>query len=275
MNWEVAFARAFGFSESSPHWMMATLFLFVLFLMVLVPAITFISYLERKIGADIQARIGPNQAGPAGILQPLADVLKLLQKVNTHKTSSIGQDFWLVVLSMVLYSTVAFLPLGSSILLLDTDMSIFLPFWVALVLAFGAMLIGFMQKTVSGGLSGVRVVAQAISGTFPALIVVLTVGYHAGGFRWSTVVMAQGASPWEWNLVASPFLFIEFFVFVLSGLVLLNIPPLDAGWSFQDLRGGIVSQFSGRRLSLFRFSRIYLLFLWSVVSVVFLEQETS
>jgi NADH-quinone oxidoreductase subunit H len=169
---------------------------------------------------------------------------------------------------MALYSTVAVLPLGSLVLLVDTDMSAFLPFWATLVLSLGTMLLGLSQRSVPGWFGGIRVSAQALAGAFPALVALLCAGVRAGGFRWSVLAGSQSASPLNWAAFSNPFQFVAFVVFVVAGLVLLGIPPMDAALSQPDIHGGVSSHLHGRRLSLFRLSRFYGFFLWSVIAVV-------
>jgi NADH-quinone oxidoreductase subunit H len=225
------------------------------------------SYFERKLAADLQARVGPSRSGPAGILQPIADLLKLLQKESRTEWNW-KENLWLSVHTMALYSTLAVLPLGSMALLVNTEMSVFLPFWSALVLALGTMLLGLSQNSVPGWFGGIRVAAQTLAGSFPALISLLCTGVRSGSFRWSALAESQGFSPWDWTLMANPFQTIAFLVFVISGLVLLAIPPLDGGLSMSDIHGGVSSHLYGRRLSLFQFGRFYGFFFWSVITVV-------
>jgi NADH-quinone oxidoreductase subunit H len=222
---------------------------------------------DRKLSADLQARVGPNRAGPAGMLQPLADLIKLLQK-ESHKQWTWRENFWLSVHTMALYSTLAVIPLGSAALLVDTEMSAFLPFWSGLVLALGTMLLGLSQGSVPGWFGGIRVAAQTLAGSFPALIALLCAGVHSGSFKWSLLAGVQGFSPWNWTVFSSPFQFIAFLIFVMSGLVLLAIPPLDGALSTSDIHGGVSSHLFGRRLSLFQFGRFYGFFFWSVITVV-------
>ena len=270
ITWATVWAHIFGLPVGTPEWLIASICLALTFIFVILPSGAVMAYLDRKIGADFQARVGPNRAGPSGVLQPIADLLKLLQKEATQDWSW-REALWLGVHTMALYSTVAVLPLGSLMLLVDTDMSAFLPFWATLVLALGTMLLGFSQGSVPGWFGGVRVAAQALAGAFPALVALLCAGVRAGGFRWSVLAGSQSASPAAWAVVSSPFQFVAFIVFVVSGLVLLGIPPMDAALSQPDIHGGVASHLHGRRLSLFRLSRFYGFFLWSVIaSVLFL-----
>jgi NADH-quinone oxidoreductase subunit H len=267
ITWASVWGHALGLPAGTPEWIIAAIGIIGIYGFVILPSGAIMSYLDRKIGADFQARVGPNRAGPAGIFQPIADLLKLLQKEATQDWSW-REALWLAVHTMALYSTVAVLPLGSLVLLVDTDMSAFLPFWATLVLAFGTMLLGLSQGSVPGWFGGVRVAAQAMAGAFPALVALLCAGVRAGGFRWSVLAGSQSASPLSWAAFANPFQFVAFVVFVVSGLVLLSIPPMDAALSQVDIHGGVASHLHGRRLSLFRLSRFYGFFLWSVLAVV-------
>jgi NADH-quinone oxidoreductase subunit H len=268
VSWASVWGHSLGLPAETPQWLIATAGLIAIYALIILPSGWAMSYLDRKIGADFQARVGPNRAGPAGILQPIADLMKLLQKEATIDWSW-REALWLAVHTMALYSTVAVLPLGSLVLLVDTDMSAFLPFWATLVLALGTMLLGLSERSVPGWIGGVRVAAQAVAGAFPALVALLCAGVRAGGFRWSVLAGSQSAAPQHWAIFANPpFQFVAFVVFVVSGLVLLGIPPMDAALSQPDIHGGVSSHLHGRRLSLFKLSRFYGFFLWSVIAVV-------
>lgn len=267
LSWPLILREALGFPESTPAWILSALNLFLVYALVIFPVGLVMAFLDRKLAADFQARIGPNRAGPYGAFQPFADLLKLLQKEGRSEWTW-REAIWLAVHTMALYSTVAVMPLGSLGLVVNTDMSAFLPFWAALVLALGTMLLGFSQGSVPGWFGGARVAAQALAGAFPALVCVLSAGVRAGEFRWSVLAESQGANPLSWTAVSSPFQFIAFVVFVMSGMVLLGLPPMEAGLSTPDIHGGVLSRLSGRRLSLFRLGRFYGFFLWSVIAVV-------
>ncbi len=265
--WTQPWESTLGLPPGTPAWLVAILAITLIYVLVIVPSSALMTFFDRKLGADLQARVGPNRSGPKGILQPLLDLLKLLQKEGQQPVS-LGERLWLGVHTMALYSTVAVLPLGSMLLLVDTEMSAFLPFWAALVLALGTMILGLNQGSVPGWFGGVRVASQALAGAFPALVCLICAGIHAGGFRWSQLVAAQGASPLAWGSFSNPFQFIAFGVFVISGLVLMGVPPLDGGLSVQDIHGGVSSHLHGTKLSLFRMGRFYGFFLWSVIAVV-------
>ena len=267
MSWYDLWVDILGLSTEAPEWSVALVVLAFVFIGVVFPAAAAVSFLERKLAADLQARIGPNRAGRFGILQPLADLFKLLQKEPTH-AQSWREEFWLAILTVALYSTAAVLPLGSLALLVDTDMSAFLPFWAVMILSLGMMFLGYNQDSVTGWFSGIRVAAQTLSGAFPGLVALLCAGIASGGYRWSDLARAQGAGPFSWGLFSSPFMFLAFLVFTISGMVILAVHPLDSGFSISDIRGGVAAGFYGRRMGFFRLGRFYGFFLWTIMAVV-------
>ncbi len=237
------------------------------FAFIVIPISACLSLFERKFAAGLQARVGPNRSGPAGLFQPLADLLKLLRK-ESRAVWTWRETAWLTLHTMALYSTFAVLPLGSAALLVDTDMSALLPFWSALVLALGTLLLGLDQGTIQGWLGGIRVAAQAIAGAFPAFVGLLCVGIRVGSFRWTEIAASQGAFPQNWGIFADPFQWIAFGAFLVGGLILMSVAPLDAALSISDIHGGVLSKLSGRKLSLFRLGRFYGFFLWTTITVV-------
>jgi NADH-quinone oxidoreductase subunit H len=239
-----------------------TVFFFVLF-----PSAALMGYLGRKLGADLQARVGPNRAGPAGFFQPAADLLKALQKEDAARTTPIFQQLCLAALVGLLFSTVTVLPLNSQYLVLNADLSIFLPLWAGLGVAMMSLFIGFYHGSVPSWISVLRVAFQAVTGAFPALIAMLCVGVQAGGFRWTQILDAQGANPVSWILVKNPAEPFACLIFIVSGLILFSEPPMDSGISRSETSGGLSSVWGGRNLVLFKFSRFYAFFLWSAMTV--------
>jgi len=240
--------------------------LMTVFCFVLVPCSALLSYFSRKAGADLQARVGPNRAGPAGLFQPVADLLKALQKEDAASSTPLFQQLALALVAAVLLSTVTIIPFSGSLLLLDADMSVFLTLWAALSAAMVLLFIGFHRGTVPAWISALRVSFQSVTATFPALIAILCVGITAGGFRWENILAVQGASPLSWIVFSNPFAPFAFVVFVVSGLILFSTPPMDAGLSRMEIQGGLSSLWGGRNLSLFNFIRFYGFFLWACMA---------
>ncbi len=272
-TWEQHWRALLGISAETAQGVVAAGAILVILFGVIIPAVGVVSYLFRKLGADLQARVGPNQAGAAGFLQGLADLLKLLQKqkMKSEVTSAESQregSFWYFGHTLVLYSSLAVLPLGSVFLFVNTDMSAFLPFIAALAAVLATLFSGVARGGVASFLGVFRVSAQAVAGAVPALFALLCAGLGAGGFRWEAMAKAQGFYPWSWRVFVNPFELLAFLVFFASGMVLLSIPPFSSAHPSSDLRGGVLSGVFGRRFAWLSFSRTYALFLWSLISVV-------
>ena len=265
MTWIEAWKDTFGISSEVPLGVVAFGAVFCLYFFVVLASSIIFNFLDHKITADLQARVGPNRAGPKGIFHFLADFLKLMEKGITRKKGA-PNWLWFSLHSMALYSTIAALPIGADLVLLNTDMSALVPVWTFIVLALGLMLLGLEQRTVSGGFGGLRLAAQVLAGSFPSTVAILCVGFKSGGLKWTQIVDAQGAYPHHWTAFSDPFSFIAFCVFLCGGLILLSVPPFDAALGPSELAGGISSQEAGRRLSLFWFGRFYGFFFWSMMT---------
>ena len=237
--------------------MMDSLFTVIaVYFLVIFPGAWVFLYFERKLVADLQARVGPNRTAAKGFFQPLADLLKSLQK-NDQQASGFLKSLASVIYVMALFSTVAVLPLGSFSLLIDSDMSAFLPFWIALSLALSVSILGFEQKNIAGWLGSSRISAQAFAGAVPALMTLLCVGVRAGSFQWSKLADSQGFSPVHWAVFSNPFQFLACLIFLMSGLVLLGSQAADSG---------MTTQLTGFRGSVFRLGRYYAFFLWAIIT---------
>ena len=114
-SWQEAWFDILGVTTMN-HWWLVIIVLCFLFLFVVIPSALFIAFIERKVGADLQARIGPNRTGPYGFMQSVADVVKLLQKKSAREANFL-EEFWLVVMTMIWFSSLVLVPgLGSGIL---------------------------------------------------------------------------------------------------------------------------------------------------------------
>nr|YP_009680451.1 NADH-plastoquinone oxidoreductase subunit 7 [Syzygium forrestii]YP_010008180.1 NADH dehydrogenase subunit 1 [Syzygium cumini]QDG01113.1 NADH-plastoquinone oxidoreductase subunit 7 [Syzygium forrestii]QNR87952.1 NADH dehydrogenase subunit 1 [Syzygium cumini] len=203
-----------------------------------------IVWLEREISAGIQQRIGPEYAGPWGILQALADGTKLIFKENLFPSRgdtrlfSIGPS--IAVISILLSYSV--IPFSYHLVLSDLNIGVFL--WIAIssIAPIGLLMSGYGSNNKYSFLGGLRAAAQSISYEIP-----LTLLSNSS----STVDIVEAQSKygfWGWNLWRQP---IGFFVFLISSLAESERLPFDLPEAEEELVAGYQTEYSGIKFGLF------------------------
>ena len=138
-------------------------------------------WLERKISAGIQQRIGPEYAGPLGIIQALADGIKLLLKEDIIPSRG---DFWLfnigpIIVVIPVFLSYLVIPFGHNIILADLGIGVF--FWIAIssIVPLGLLMAGYGSNNKYSFLGGLRAAAQSISYEIPLALCVLSISLRA------------------------------------------------------------------------------------------------
>lgn len=248
----------FGFPVHAPAPLVFIVSMMVFFTFVIVPLSLLMNFAERKMTADLQARVGPNRVGSSGILQGLSDILKMLSK-SAHVSETGRERFWLSMQSAALYSTFAALPLGSGLVFVNSELNSLVPL-VALSLYFVCQsLIGIDGKNIEELLLGFRSGFQFVSGLVPSFICILTVGVYSGSLNWGEIARVQDGSPFQWIAFSNPFGLITSLVFILSGMLIFQSPPfhqLDRGMRHRSASG----------LAVYRINQFYASLIWSIFS---------
>nr|YP_009530088.1 NADH-plastoquinone oxidoreductase subunit 1 [Pteroceltis tatarinowii]AXX77367.1 NADH-plastoquinone oxidoreductase subunit 1 [Pteroceltis tatarinowii]QWK48093.1 NADH-plastoquinone oxidoreductase subunit 1 [Pteroceltis tatarinowii] len=210
-----------------------------------------IVWLEREISAGIQQRIGPEYAGPWGVLQALADGAKLLFKENLFPSRgdtrlfSIGPS--IAVISILLsYSVV---PFGSHLVLADLNIGVFL--WIAIssIAPIGLLMSGYGSNNKYSFLGGLRAAAQSISYEIPLTLCVLSISLLSNSSSTVDIVEAQSKYGfWGWNLWRQP---IGFIIFLISSLAECERLPFDLPEAEEELVAGYQTEYSGIKFGLF------------------------
>ncbi|MBI2169739.1 MAG: NADH-quinone oxidoreductase subunit NuoH [Actinobacteria bacterium] len=236
------------------------LFVFVLLLVTVLILI----WLERKIVADMQNRIGPNRAGPFGILQSVADGVKLFFKEQSIPESADRPVFRLAPYLSVVPAFLAFsvIPLGGEIEIAGHTTYLQLaeiPIGVLFVLAmsgigvYGVTLAGWASGSKYPLLGGVRATAQMIS--YEAALGLAIVGAVLHGHTLSTRGMVLQQGPWEgWGTVADWFFIavpVSFVIYVIAMVAETNRAPFDLVEAEQELVGGFHTEYTGVRFAIF------------------------
>nr|YP_010882722.1 NADH-plastoquinone oxidoreductase subunit 1 [Androsace filiformis]WIF27306.1 NADH-plastoquinone oxidoreductase subunit 1 [Androsace filiformis] len=210
-----------------------------------------IVWLEREISAGIQQRIGPEYAGPLGILQALADGTKLLFKENllpsrgNSSLFSIGPS--LAVISILLSYSV--IPFGYHLVLADLSIGVFL--WIAIssIAPIGLLMSGYGSNNKYSFLGGLRAAAQSISYEIPLTLCVLSISLLSNSSSTVDIVEAQSKYGfWGWNLWRQP---IGFLIFLISSLAECERLPFDLPEAEEELVAGYQTEYSGIKFGLF------------------------
>jgi NAD(P)H-quinone oxidoreductase subunit 1 len=209
------------------------------------------TWLERKISAAAQQRIGPEYAGPLGMLIPVADVLKLLVKEVTTPGLT---DPWLFVLAPALIFIPAFLaylivPFGQHIIITDIGIGIFL--WIALssITPVGLLMAGYASNNKYSLLGGLRAAAQSISYEVPLALSVLAVVMMSNSLSTIDIVEQQSSMGiLSWNIWRQP---VGFIIFWIAALAETERLPFDLPEAEEELVAGYQTEYGGSRFMLF------------------------
>ena len=229
------------------------------------------TYAERKIAAFLQDRIGPNRAGPFGILQPMADGLKLFMKEEIIPMFSSKFLFILgPMLAMITAMlTSAVIPWGSpieiggrtvSLQISDINIGVLYVFGVVSVGVYGIMIGGWASNNKFSLLAAIRGASQMISYELAMGLSLIAVLMISGSLRMSVIVNEQIAN--GWNIIYQPLGFLIFFVCALAEC---NRTPFDLPEAENELNFGYHQEYSSMKLGFYLFAEYINMFISSVV----------
>ena len=224
-------------------------------------------WFERKVVAGMQNRIGPNKAGPFGLLQTLADGTKLLLKEDLIPNKADRLVFRLAPYLALVPAFLAFaiIPLGGDfrdgkdgmvtwfghetrVQLADPSMGILFALAISSLAVYGIMLAGWSSGSKYPLLGSVRASAQMVSYEASLGLSVAAVVLVGGTLSTSGIVAGQQTLG-DWNLLATGV--IPFFIFMISATAELNRPPFDLVEAEQELVGGFSTEYASLRFALF------------------------
>jgi NADH-quinone oxidoreductase subunit H len=228
----------------------------LLFLGIL-PLITYLVLAERKILGFIQARVGPNRVGPWGLLQPIADVMKLLVKEDTLPAQAVKWAFILAPCLVVAPAFIIFsvIPIGprageqGPLAWYVTDVNTGVLFIVALATigVYGLIIGGWSSNNKFSLMGGLRSAAQMISYEVPQGLSLVGPLMLAGTMSLVGVVEAQKNSHW-WYVFPQ---LVAFFIYLVAGVAESNRNPFDLPEAESELVAGFHTEYSGMRFALF------------------------
>lgn len=219
-------------------------------------AAAYMTLCERVVMARVQMRLGPNRVGPLGLLQPIADGLKLLTKERFQPMGAEKFTYWLAPAISVFIALAVFMliPFGDAIELFGrtvslkiTDVNVGLIFIMALtsLAVYGVVLAGWSSNNRYSLLGGLRGTAQMISYEIPMGLSLLTVVLSASTLNLTEIVHAQKES---WFLWSHP---VSFLIYLITGFAETNRAPFDLPEAEQELTAGYHTEYGGMKFALF------------------------
>lgn len=211
-------------------------------------------WLERKISAAAQQRIGPEYIGPLGLLAPVADGLKLVFKEDVVPALADPLLFTLgpIIVVLPVFLSYLIVPFGQNLVITDVGMGVFL--WIALssVQPIGLLMAGYASNNKYSLLGGLRAAAQSISYEIPLALSVLAVVMMSNSLSTVDIVNQQsGYGILGWNVWRQP---VGFIIFWIAALAECERMPFDLPEAEEELVAGYQTEYSGMKFALFYLS---------------------
>lgn len=244
---------------------------------------------EMKISAWVQDRLGPMRTGPYGILQPLADMLKLLQKedLTPHNADKKLYNFAPFVVFMGSYAAFAALPFSAIYIGARINTGIFFIVAVSSLVVIGILMAGWGSNNKYSLMGSMRSVAQIVSYEIPAGLAILAVVMIAGTMDMQTITKLQEGGIQNWFIFGgpknvagfgggaawalAPFMMIAFIMYIVASLAETNRVPFDIPEAESELVAGYHTEYSAMKFALFFLAEYANMFAVSAIgSVLFL-----
>ena len=225
-------------------WMVISLLAMFSILSFIVLSLT---WLERKALGRLQLRLGPTRTGPMGLLQPLADAVKLILKEDIVPTASDKAIFWIAPVIVVISAFMIWvtIPGSQGLVLRNLELGLFYIIAFAVVGILGLVLAGWGSANKYGVLGGLRSAAQLISYEIPVILVVVAVAMLAQSLDLTVIVNSQSKLPY---IVLMP---LGIVVFSIAGLAEVGRTPFDIYHAESEVVGGPFVEYSGAHWAVF------------------------
>lgn len=242
---------------------------FTLIAIVAQASVIFLVLMERKVLAWFTQRKGPNRVGPWGLLQTLADGVKLLFKEDIMPK---GTNKFLFTIAPALFFLPSFvffglIPFTDQLLAVALPAGALFVFAISSISVVGLVLAGWASNNKYSLLGGMRSAAQAISYEIPLVMSVLGVTLFAGTMNIGTIVQAQQGPLWNWyGILLTP---VSLAIFFISALAEVNRIPFDLPEAESELVSGYNTEYSGMKFALFFLAEYASLFAMSAFTAAF------
>lgn len=268
---------------------------YILYIIVAVGLFTFAAlfalfgvYAERKLSAFIQDRLGPTETGKFGLLQTLADALKLLQKESITPAAADKVLFLLapIIIFVSVYMGFACLPWAPDVVPSKASIGLYYIFAIISIETLGILMAGWGSNNKYSILGAMRSVAQIISYEIPAGFALISVVMISQTLDLQQISLQQGVLSaekvkffgiWDvthiggllsWNIFKAPHLIIAFVIYFISSLAESNRAPFDIPEAESELVAGFHTEFTGMKFGFVFLAEYSMMFLVSMIAVV-------
>jgi NADH-quinone oxidoreductase subunit H len=216
----------------------------------------YLVWVERKGAGRFQRRPGPNEVGPAGLLQPVVDGLKLMSKqliVPAGVDRVLFRGAPLLVMAPVLMS-LAVVPFSASLAARNINVGLLMVFAFGSINVMAVMLGGWASRNKYAVISSARMVSQNVAYEIPMLLVVITMVMLTGTMNLNEIVQQQAGWFWHWNLFDwkhNPLAPVTFLIFYICMLAETNRAPFDMAEAESELVAGAYTEYAGMGFGVF------------------------
>ena len=242
-------------------------FKIILIIGPLMVAVLYYTYAERKVLAYMHVRIGPNRVGPAGLLQPIADAVKLLFKEIVIPTNA---DRYLFVIAPILSVVPAFaawavIPFTGTLVLADIDASLLYVLALTSFGVYGVIVAGWASNSKYAFLGAMRSAAQIVAYEIAMGFALVGVLMVAGSLNIREIVLAQAGGLHQWYFIPLLPLFV---VYLVSGVAETNRTPFDVAEGESEIVAGFHVEYAGMGFALFFLAEYANMILISALAVL-------